>query len=210
MRSRRTILSFIVAAFGLAAPGAHAGASAVPSPTNSTVDPCVRVCPAGDMNFHVVVRDLNSSPIAGSTVVVDFTSCPGIMLCPLIGSEPYLLGPGSIVRMVTNAAGIADFPIRAGGTCAGPAKVFADGVILASSLPVPSPDQNGDAVVNAADQAILAVKLGGAYDPTADINCNTTMGADDSAELDRHLGHSCGAVVPVSPRSWGRIKIFYR
>lgn len=210
MRTRRTILTFIIAALGLTALASNSRA-AVPSPATSTVDACLRICPAGDMNFHVVVRDYSYVPVANSTVTVDLSACPSVMLCPLLGSEPYLVGPGPVVRMITNAAGIADFPIRAGGTCVGgPVNVFADGVMLASNVPVPSPDQNGDAVVNAADQAILAVKLGGGYDPTADINCNTTMGSDDSAELDRRLGHSCGAVVPVSPRSWGRVKILYR
>jgi len=210
MRTRRTILTLIIAALGVAAPAAHAGTAAVPSPATSTVDPCLRICPAGDMNFHVVVRDYSFVPIGNSTVTVDLSACPSVMVCPLIGSEPYTILPGPTIRMTTNALGIADIPLRAGGTCGGPVNVFADGVLLAILTAVPSPDQNGDAVVNATDQGILAVKLGGAYDPTADINCNTTMGADDSAELVRHLGHSCGAVVPVSPRSWGRIKIHYR
>lgn len=210
MHPLRPLSTLVIASLGLAGAASYVAAG-VPSPSNSTVDPCVRLCPAGDMNLHVVVRDQSSNPVAGSTVVVDFAACPGIILCPLIGSEPYLVGPPSVVRMTTNAAGIADFPIRGGGTCVGgPVNVFADGVMLASNAVVSSPDQNGDANVNGTDQGILAAKLGGPYDPTADVNCNTTMGADDANELNRHLGHSCGAVVPVWPRSWGRLKTIYR
>lgn len=209
MRTWRIVLTVMLAAFGLAAPTLHAWA-AVPSPANSTVDPCLRVCPAGDMNFHVVVRDLASNPVGNSTVTVDLSACPSVVLCPPLGSEPYTIAPGPVIVTTTNALGIAGVPLRAGGTCGGPVNVHADGVLLATLTAVPSPDQNGDAVVNATDQGILAVKLGGLYDPTADINCNTTMGPDDSAALDHHLGHSCGAVVPVQPRSWGRIKIRYR
>jgi hypothetical protein len=185
--------------------------AAVPFPPNSTVDPCIRVCPAGDMNFHVVVRDAISSPVPFATVVVDFTSCPGVIFCPTSGSDPYTIGPPSVVVMSANAAGVADIPIRAGGVCSGgPVNIYADGVLLASSSVVSSPDQNGDAAVNATDQGILAVKLGGPFDPTADVNCNTTMGGDDATALNGHLGHSCGVVVPVVPRSWGTIKTIYR
>ncbi len=209
MYSRRLIFALTIAALGVAMTSAPTLAG-IPSPATSTVDPCVHICPAGDMNFHVVVRDALSNPVPGSMVVVDFSPCPGVVLCPLIGSDPYTVSPPLMVIMIADAAGIADIPIRAGGTCGGPINIFADAILLASIAAITSPDQNGDAIVDVTDQGILAVKLGGPYDPTADINCNTTMGSDDATALNRHLGHSCSAVVPVWPRSWGSIKTIYR
>jgi hypothetical protein len=148
--------------------------------------------------------------VGGSFVVIDFSNCLGLTLCPPRVSDPYTIVPPSSIQMVTNAAGIADFPIRAGGVCVGTVNIIADGVLLAARGAVSSPDQNGDAVVNATDQALLALKLGGPYDPTADLNCNAALDAGDSGILNAHLGHSCEGVVPVQPRSWGTIKILYR
>jgi hypothetical protein len=191
---------------------ASVASGAVPSPATSTVDPCINVCPAGDMTFHVVVRDLASNPVTGSSVVVDFCNCPGVILCPSGGGG----GGGGLngvclATMVANAAGVADFNIRAGGVCSGgPVTIYADGVILAQRSVVASPDQNGDASVDPADQAILAAKLLGPYDPTGDFNCSAALEDGDTGIEARHVGHSCGAVVPVAPGSWGRIKIVYR
>ena len=207
MRPRPTVFTLVLVALVMAA-GSHARA-AVPYPPNSTVDPCLQVCPGGDVNFHVVVRDLFSNPVGGSAVFIDFSNCFGLTLCPPLGSDPYTVGPNSIL-MMANAAGIADFGIRAGGVCVGTVNVYADGVLLASRGAVSSPDQNGDAVVNATDQALLALKLGGPYDLTADLNCNGALEAVDTGFLNAHLGHTCSAVVPVQPRSWGTIKILYR
>ncbi len=115
--------------------------------------------------------------------------------------------------MEANALGVADFPLRAGGTCSGGSiKVHAGGAPLATRTAVASPDQNGDAVVNATDNAILGVKLAGPYDPTADFNCSGALEAGDQAILTVHGGggHGCSVVVPVWPGTWGRLKILYR
>src|SRR4030095_7774745 len=40
----------------------------VPSPTQSSVDPCLVICPSGDFTFHVTVRDQIGAPIPGSSV----------------------------------------------------------------------------------------------------------------------------------------------
>lgn len=199
-----------VLALALLAVLPSARASAIPSPANSTVDDCIRVCPAGDINFHVVVRDPANNPVAGSTVVVDFVNCSGLIICPPFGTEPYTFVAPASILMTTNAAGVADIPLRAGGVCVAAVNIFADGVLLATRQAVSSPDQNGDAVVNAADQAIMAAKLGGPYDPTADLNCSGTLEFGDPNLLNAHLGHSCNAVVPTVPRSWGSVKIMYR
>jgi hypothetical protein len=198
------VLPFIAC---LAVTPAFAG---VPSSANSYVDPCLRICPAGDMNFHVVVRDVSSNPVANSSVAIQLCVCHAIVLCPLNGNENYSINGCDIVA-ITNAAGIADIQLRAGGTCSGgPINVYADGVLLATLSAVSSPDQNGDDAVTAADQAILAGKMGGPYDPTGDFNCSAGLDPGDQLILDSHLGHSCAAVVPTRPSSWGRVKTIYR
>jgi len=208
MRSRPILFTLVLVALVMVA-GSHAYA-APPSPATSTVDPCLSVCPGGDVNFHVAVRDASSNPVGASSVLINFSNCLGLTLCPPRVSDPYTIVPPSSIVMTANAAGIADFQIRAGGVCVGTVNIFADGVLLASRGAVSSPDQNGDAVVNATDQALLAAKLGGPYDPTADLNCNAALEAVDTGILNAHLGHSCEVVVPVQPRSWGTIKILYR
>lgn len=206
MITRRPVPALLLAAFGiLLCATAHA---ALPSPANSFVDPCVRVCPAGDMNFHIVVRDFANNPVAGSSVSISFCTCPGVVLCPPGPADPYLVS-GCSVMAATNAVGVLDLGIRAGGVCNDSILVFADGILLAIRSSVVSPDQNGDLTVNAVDNGILGGKLGSS-DPTGDLNCSGVVEAGDTGILLAHGGHSCQAVVPNSPRTWGSVKLIYR
>jgi len=207
MRSRRFPLSLVLVALATAA-GSRAQAG-VPSPLTSTVDECLRVCPAGDMNLHIVVRDAQSDPVPNSVVLVDFCNCPMLFICPLFPDTPYGLFGGCIVVMTADAAGVADIPIRAGGGCTGPVNISADGVQL-TQRGVISPDENGDGTVNAIDQGILAGILAGPYHTFGDLNCSAALEPGDTRVLTLHLGHSCAATVPVAPRSWGSVKVIYR
>jgi hypothetical protein len=209
MSAVRSISAFIVTATLVVGSGAPARAG-VPNPTTSSVDPCVRVCPAGDMAFRVTVRDAIGNPVPNSSVLVDFAACLGFTLCPLLGSEPYTMAGPTAIMMTSDGSGVVDIPIRAGGSCQGAIHVFADGVQLGSRGANTSPDQNGDLTVDATDQALLALKLGGPFDPNADLNCSAALGPGDATVQNAHLGHSCAAVVPVLPSSWGRIKTIYR
>lgn len=179
---------------------AQGSTSGVPSASNSTVPLCMQMCPYGDLTYTVVVRDLANNPIIGSSVVIDFTNCPAVHLCPPI--------TGRTVREFTNAQGIATFAIKGGGGCANAVFVYADGVPLTSSASVASPDQSGDLFVNGLDQVVLTGKA--ATDPTADLNCDGTHDAGDDSVIVAHMGHFCDGVVPVAPRSWGRLKVQYR
>jgi hypothetical protein len=207
MISRRPVFVLLLAGLGVLCTASVW--AAVPSPVTSFVDPCLRVCPGGDMNFHVVVRDASSNPVAASTVMIDFSNCVGVVFCPPLPGDPYTFVPPASILMTSNAAGIADFPIRAGGVCVGTINVYADGVLLASRSAVSSPDQNGDLTVNAVDNGILGGKLGSS-NPTGDFNCSGFVEAGDTGILLAHVGHSCQAVVPVVPRSWGTLKVIYR
>ena len=207
MRSTRPVFTLLLATLGImAAATTHASP---PNAANSFVDPCLRVCPGGDMNFHVVVRDALFNPVPASSVTIDFSNCVGVVFCPPLPGDPYTFVPPASILLVSNAAGIADFGIRAGGVCQGTINVFADGVLLASRGAVSSPDQNGDLTVNAVDNGILAGKLG-STNPTGDFNCSGLVEAGDTGIELAHTGHSCQAVVPVAPRTWGTLKVIYR
>lgn len=206
MLSMRPLPTFLCAALCVVyAATAHA---AVPSPANSFVDPCLRICPAGDMKIHVVVRDFANNPVAFSTVTLQLCLCPGVVLCPPGPNDGYTMS-GCTVQAVTNATGVLDLGLRAGGLCADSILVFADGVLIALRNAIASPDQDGNLTVNAVDNGILGGKLGSS-DPTGDLNCSQLVEAGDTGILLAHGGHSCQAVVPIRPGSWGTIKIHYR
>jgi len=184
-------------ALALAAPVS----AAVPSAANSTVPLCLQMCPLGDLNYTVVVRDIANNPVGGSTVVLDFSSCPAVHLCP---------PPNPTTTQVTNALGVATFAVRGGGGCTGLVRVFADGILIspaAGGVSVASPDQDGSLFVNGADQALLLTK--GSSDATADLNCDGTHDAADGNVITTHMGHFCDGVVPVAPSSWGQLKLHY-
>ena len=188
--------------------------AAVPSAANSTTPNCIAACPMGDMPTIVTVRDVANNPIAGSTVVLDFSSCPGAFICTTPHPDPYIYDPAArTIRMVTNASGVVNFPLRVGGGCANGVRIFADGVLL-KQCSLASPDQtaNGMVVCFAIDTdcTVFAAKLGGA-DPTADFDCDGDVDAADQFTMNQHTSHACeGIVDPVHRDSWGRVKAFYR
>jgi len=210
----RFVTLFATAA--LAAVGSTQAAAAVPSPVNSSVPACMALCPLGDMPFTVTVRDFANNPIAGSSVVIDFSGCPnGAYICPTRPGDPYSVNlVARTLSMVTPANGAVTFPARIGGVGpAGCAKVFADGVLL-RSYALASPDQNGNGLAAGiidVDPALFAAKLG-TVDPTADFDCSG--GAVDLADqliFNQNLSHSCdGIVLAVQRHTWGSLKSHYR
>ena len=191
-------------------------AAAVPSAANSSLPACMALCPMGDMPFTVTVRDIANNPIAGSTVVLDFSGCPnGAFICPQRPGDPYTVNlVARTLSMVTPASGTVTFPARIGGVGpAGCAKVFADGVFL-KSYALASPDQNGNGVavgIVDVDPALFAAKLG-SLDPTADFDCSGgPVDAADQSIFFRHLSQSCdGFVDDIGRRTWGSLKQHYR
>jgi hypothetical protein len=205
---RRWLPAFYLAAVALLA---HSAASAaVPSPSNSQVAACLSVCPTGDLNIPVVVRDFANNPINGSTVVLDFSACPGFVHCPPTANDRYRIDDGAkTVSAVTDMSGRVDFNIRMGGTCpSNLVRVFADGVLLASRS-LASPDQDANLVVNAADTVIVRSKMGSS-DPTADLDCNGVVSEVDYGIAEAHLQHACDLPTSLRRMSWRRLKIIYR
>lgn len=209
MRSCYRLAALVLLGAVLAHPGpAVAG---VPDPNNSTVPQCLTACPDGDMPFTIVVRDLNSTPLGGVNVVLDFTACPDFTVCALKPTDPYLWNPATRqVSAGTNAAGSVTFPIRAGNLCdtAHGVLVFASGVMLAGRT-MASPDQNGDQLVDGVDDAIVTGKVG-LPDPTADFDCDGTVTLADVGVVQAHFHHACIEPTKAESRSWGGVKIIYR
>jgi hypothetical protein len=191
----------------LALISASSAQSAVPSPTNSSHDPCFVVCPLGDLTYHVTVRDLANNPIAGSSVVLDYSQC-GFVHCANPGPGIVANDAAKTMTSLSNAAGIASFPLKMGGCC--PAvKIFADGVLLAT-VSMASPDMDASLLVNGTDNSILTALMSGPYNACGDLDCSGTVGANDLGILIAHNGHGCSGVVSTRPQSWGMVKTFYR
>lgn len=185
----------------------------VVDPTNSTVPACMALCPLGDLPFTVVTRDLAHNPLAGVFVTLDFSACPGALLCPARPADPYTVDLSArTLRMNTDLIGIATFPARVGGTgLAGCVRVIANGVIL-RQYALASPDQDGDGVVTHlfGDEPAFAGKLG-TLDLTADFDCDGDVDVDDQVIFRAHFSHGCsGLVIPVRRSSWGTLKAHYR
>ena len=183
----------------------------VPSPSNSIVDPCLVACPAGEVVFHILVRDLANNPVINSVVQIDFCACPGVTLCPQSTTDPYQRVGACQIRKVAGVDGRADFAIRAGGLCANEdVRVFADGVLIAFRR-VASPDQDGNLMVNFADLVLAKAKNPG-FDRTADFDCDAFVTDADIAWLKPHGGDDCPLPdpTPAIQSTWGSVKVIYR
>jgi hypothetical protein len=206
MRLHPRLLAFVPLLL-LASP--TVASSGVPSPANSTVDACLLACPAADFTFHVTVRDLASNPLPGSSVVVDFSQCPQVVACPYIGDGLTWDATSRTVRATSDASGLATFTMHLGGVCPNTqARIYADAVLLAQRT-LANPDQDGNTIVDANDDAVEAGKIGGA-DLTGDLTCEGTVTAADLAVVQAHHHHICLFIDPVRRPSWGALKITYR
>jgi hypothetical protein len=107
--------------------------AALPNPATSTCPPAVFITPNATCCFDVIVHDAANNPVAGSTVVVDFGSCP-VTFCP--AQPPGITVVGNGVSTIADASGKAHFCIC--GTFTGPctATIRADGVVLCINVPV--------------------------------------------------------------------------
>lgn len=188
--------------------------AAVPSPVNSSLPPCMVLCPLGDIGFTVVVRDLANNAIAGSSVTIDLSACSAAFICSALPTDPYSINlPARTIRAFTGVNGSVTFPARIGGTgAAGCVRVFADGVLL-RQFALASPDQDGEGTVVSIigmDDAIFASKLG-TSDPTADFNCDGDVDVNDEQIFFAHHSHSCFGFVDAARRgTWGTLKAHYR
>ena len=183
--------------------------SGVPNAITSILDPCLVLCPAGDLQFHVVVRDINFTPVPNSFVVLDFSACPTFAHCTVLPPTLILNEAARTIGGVADAGGALTLVIPMGGICPGSGvRVIADGVVLGTRS-LASPDRDANLSVDAADQTGVQT-LVGTTDPTADFNCDGAVTAADVAIVGQHLGHACAGPTPSRSRSWGQIKLIYR
>lgn len=204
---RRSILLPLL--LSLLLPAATIAGAGVPSPANSSVDPCLVLCPAGDIPFTVVVHDLSNNPVQNSFVVLDFSACPAFGHCVSMPPSLIVNEAAHTIGGFTDTHGVMTFAIPMGGICAGNAvRVLADDLVLATRS-LASPDRDGNLSVTGADLAAIQA-LVGSTDPTADFNCDGAVTAADVAISSQHLGHTCEGATPSRSRSWGELKLLYR
>jgi hypothetical protein len=185
--------------------GSHA---ADPTPSSCTVSPLV-ACPAGDLPIRVVVKR-GKTPVPGSTVTLDLSGCTEVKLAAPRSVDPHLITDGCRVSLATNAQGVAELRIRAGGASSCSRIVLhAEGAMIAERSGMASPDQDGNLQVDLSDLALLKTKLG-AEDPSGDLDGDGKVTARGMAEARRHLGHQADVPTPVLIRTWGEIKTGYR
>jgi hypothetical protein len=175
----------------------------VASSALSTVDTCLVIEPHGGYDFDVVVRDQNGSPMAGATVVVDFTACPGIQLCSPGAGETYVREDSLVISATTAGDGSVTFPIRGGGACADSLAEIRVGCTVLAKRSVASPDQSGNLVVYTEDFVLWRNKLlGNPLDPSGDLDCDGFITPADSVEMLAHWQNQCcGSVTGPDPCS---------
>jgi hypothetical protein len=143
-----------------------------------------------------VLRDSSNLPIPNATVVLDFTTAPGIQLCPSQGHGPRRQAPAR-----RDELGHAVFHVRAGGTSNGVVTIGTTLDVFAHAHPRTT-DFDGDQDVDGADQAALDALLG-TTGPAGDLDANGTVDAADAAIETAHVGGSCTAA-PALRTTWGR------
>jgi hypothetical protein len=198
---------------------AHAGASAglaglaVPDPATSSVPRCIVACPDGDIVTTVVIRDYQSTPIAGEIVTLDFSHCPDFTNCPAAGggSPGYTYDPSTKrIYAFTNGQGVVQFPLRLIGSCPPDSVTIMAGFgIVMGHASYTSVDQNGDFGVNAADEAIVQSRIGQS-DWRSDLNCDGIISNNDVVIVNQHRDHLCRIATPTRRATWGTMKSLYR
>jgi hypothetical protein len=144
---------------------------------------------------------------------MDFSQCSGVSLCPTQLPTPYTILSQTRVQIITDVRGRAIFALQVTGVCSGAVNIYSSGMLLTLPIyhampPIINVDQDGDGVVTAADQQILAARA--PSDPLGDLNCDGVCNAADMAVLTAHLGHQCpSSAVPNRTTTWGSVKIRY-
>ncbi len=199
-----------------------AAGSGIPDPARSTIPQRLVMCPAGDLSAELILRDFANNPIDQAQVVMDFSGCSAFVHCahPIPQGVTNLTVDDVNKRIVgtTDANGRLVVQVAMTGSCLSQGnpiniQVYGNGVLLSGSSFLMSPDQNGDLIVDAADEAIMNDKIA---DPTplnvltADFNGDGILDGADLAFLQAHATHVCTDNTPVRRRAWGRLKLLYR
>jgi hypothetical protein len=175
------------------------------------------MCPWNNLEFKVIVRDINGDPVLGVMVTLDFSQCEGVNCaentCPQ-PQPPLVIDPEActVSAVDPDNDGEVTFKLRAGGVSASTRCVL----VLANLIPLAevelaSPDLNGDLLVDDSDIEIISDMA--VNDPTnlaGDLDCNEIVDAADVEIAETHLGHNCEGPVQVHASTWGLLKAIYR
>jgi len=203
-----------ISALALTVTAAFALPVGVPDPRFSTLDACLRSCPAGDLPFTVTIRDVSNTSLPGVNVTLHLEGCSTApaLLCAdcaeLSGYDPV----AKTFTRSTNGNGVATFHLCGTIFCpsAGPRWIMVEsnGVVV-GNVSSEGPDVDHDLDVDAADLALVTAALGNPS-PALDQDCFGVVTQADIDVVQAHLGHHCAGPVPAVERSWGRIRATYR
>jgi len=186
----------------LAFAGAFVAHADVPDPRNCVADSNLVASPGGGFAYTVLLRDAANQPLPGATVVLDFTTAPGIVLC----ADQDVDHDGRIFA-TTNAIGSATFYVKAGGNSSGRVTVGTALDVVVRARPRTT-DFDGDLDVDGADRTALAGMVG-TSGPAGDFDKNGIVNAADQALFEQRFGNNC-TLTPTLPETWGRVKDLYR
>ena len=148
-------------------------------------DPCLNICPDGDVLYTVALRDSCGNPLCDSAAtIIDFGQCPDVIPCPGFHPDWPQVHPDSC----DPATGKAYFAIHAGGYCTvcNPILLVPDvnGVpLLCRTLSAKLYDSDGNLCVDQTDFVVGS--------PCADYNCDGVTDATDQTIWAPHIGHCC-------------------
>jgi hypothetical protein len=206
----RKALSKIASALGLAvvlslalALGVAAIARAdVPDTRFCTADSDLVASPGGGFPYVVNLRDAAGAPVPNATVVLDFTTAPGVNLCSDQDADA-----DRRLLMLTNAAGVATFYVKAGGTTAGYVTIGTAIAVIRHAHFVTT-DFDGNMTVDSTDRNALAALVGDPG-PVGDLDKNGVVNAADQALFEARFGNNC-TMTGAIPMTWGRVKSLFR
>jgi hypothetical protein len=192
----------VVISLALAVSMAAIARADVPDTRFCTADSDLVASPGGGFAYVVTLRDNANAPVANATVVLDFTSAPGVTLCTDqdADSDRRLL-------MLTNVAGVATFYVKAGGSTAGYVTVGTAIDVIRHAHFVTT-DFNGNMSVDTTDRSTLAALVGDPG-PVGDLDKNGVVNAADQALFEARFGNNC-TTTGATMMTWGRVKSLFR
>lgn len=190
----------------LACPAA-AGATGVPDPRFTIVDPVLVGSPLGiavpqangTPGFDLWARDINNAPLAGALVEIDFTFS-GLTLYATQNPGTTVNCAAHRISQLTDAQGHVVFAAQFGSwQNANVVPVTVDGVMIAQ-VPGRSPDYDEDGRVAIFDLSIFSQDfLSPDLSPRSDFDVSGETGLGDLAIFSQHYLAPAGPAKPLCP-----------
>jgi len=150
MLVRRAVLTALFTVLAVASASAK-----VPDLRFSTFDPVLYGDPQGSRAYHMVVRDVANAPISGHVATLDLSGT-SLRLYDVQEAGTTANCALRTLSRFTDAAGVATFHVRFGGSCSASVLVTSEGVPL-GSVPARSTDIDGvDGCVGLGDLGLFS------------------------------------------------------